>query len=278
VRFIELGPGRGTLMVDALRAARALTEFRAALSVHLVEISPALRTRQEQTFAQEGPIHWHDIIETVPDGPAIVIANEFVDALRVDQFVKDSDGWHLRVVGLVDDKLSFLVVPTPMPKEFNEESPGAPNGAILELRDEAPIAVLSHRLARQGGAALIIDYGHAKLGFGDTLQAVRNHQYADPFTDPGEADLTTQVNFAELVVWAKRGGAAVQGPMTQGEFLRGLGIEQRVARLKQNATPQQGADIDAALARLTAPDQMGELFKVLAIANPRLGPLPGFDR
>ena len=277
VHLVELGPGRGTLMADALRAARALPEFRAALSVHLVEISPALRTRQEQTLAAEGPIRWHDTIESIPDGPAIVVANEFVDALRVHQFVKDSDGWHLRVVGIVDDKLGFLVVPVPMPKEFNDQSPDAPNGAILELRDEGPIDLLSQRLVRQGGAALVIDYGHARLGFGDTLQAVRNHRYADPLTDPGEADLTTQVNFGELVVRARRNGATTYGPIPQGEFLRRLGIVERAVRLKTNATPEQSADIDAALARLTAPDQMSELFKVLAIANPKLEPLPGFD-
>jgi NADH dehydrogenase [ubiquinone] 1 alpha subcomplex assembly factor 7 len=278
VRLIELGPGRGTLMADMLRAATALPEFRVALSVHLVEISPTLRGRQEQTLAGETNIHWHETSESLPEGPAIVIANEFVDALRVHQFVRDSDGWHLRVVGLVNDKLGFVVVPGPMPKTFNDESPDAPNGAILELRDEAPLELLSQRLVRDGGAALVIDYGHATVGFGDTLQAVRNHQYADPLADPGEADLTTQVNFGELVVWARRNGAATYGPITQGEFLRRLGIVERAARLKAAATRQQAADIDAALTRLTAPDQMGDLFKVLAIGDPRLGPLPGFDR
>ena len=278
VHLVELGPGRGTLMADALRVARALPEFRAALAVHLVEISPALRARQGQTLAADGPIQWHDTIEAIPDGPAIVIANEFVDTLRVHQFVKDSDGWHLRVVGIVNDKLGFLVVPGPMPKEFNDESPAAPNGAILELRDDGPIELLSQRLVQDGGAALIIDYGHATLGFGDTLQAVRGHRYADPLIDPGEADLTTQVNFGELVVWAQRNGAATHGPITQSEFLRRLGIVERAARLKTKATPEQSADIDAALVRLTAPDQMGELFKVLAIADPKLGVLPGFDR
>ena len=278
VYLVELGPGRGTLMADALRAARAIPGFRAALSVHLVEISPALRARQKQTLVAEGPIRWHDTIESLPDGPAIVIANDFIDALRVHQFVKGPDGWHLRVIGLVDDKLGFLVVPHPMPRDFNDEGPHAPDGAILELRDEVPVEMLSQRLVRQGGAALIVDYGHARLGFGDTLQAVRNHQYANPLADPGEADLTTQVNFAELVVWARRNGAATHGPITQGEFLRRLGIEARAVRLKQSATPTQAADIESALARLTAPDQMGDLFKVLAIGDPKLGVLPGFDR
>jgi len=265
-------------MADVLRAAKALPEFRASLSVHLVEISPALRARQKQALANESAIQWHDTIETIPEGPAIVIANEFMDAIPVHQFVKASDGWHLRVVGIVDEKLGFLVVPAPMPADFNGQNPDVPNGAILELREEAPIELLAQRIVRQGGAALIIDYGHATLGFGDTLQAVRGHRYADPLTDPGEADLTTQVNFGELVVWARRNGAATHGPITQGEFLRRLGIVERAARLKQNAIPQQVADIEAALSRLTAPDQMGEPFKVLAIADPKLGILPGFDR
>jgi len=276
IRLVELGPGRGTLMADALRAAKALPEFRAALSVHLVEINPVLRAGQEHTLADAGAIQWHESIETVPDGPMIMIANEFVDALPVHQFVKDRDGWHLRVVGIVDDRLGFLAVPTPMPEQFNDQAPDAPNGAILELRNEGPIEALSRRLVAQGGVALIIDYGHTTPGFGDTLQAVQGHKYADPLAEPGEADLTTQVNFGELAAWARRNGAAAQGPLTQGEFLRRLGIEQRAARLTRNATPRQAAGIDSALARLTAPDQMGELFKVLAIAHPALGALPGF--
>jgi len=277
VNLIELGPGRGTLMADALRAAKAAGEFRSALSVHLVEIGPALRERQKRTLADVAPVQWHDSIEGIPEGPAIVIANEFVDVLPVHQFVKDRDGWHLRVVGIVDGQLGFVVVPIPMSEAFNTESPDAPDGAILELRDEGPTALLAERVVRHGGAALIIDYGHRTLGFGDTLQAVRNHDYADPFSDPGEADLTTQVNFAELSIRAKRQGAAVHGALTQGEFLRRLGIVERAAQLKNNATPQQAANIDSGLARLTAPDQMGELFKVLAIADPKLGALPGFD-
>jgi SAM-dependent MidA family methyltransferase len=277
LNLIELGPGRGTLMADALRAANALPTFRAALSVHLIEISSALRARQQQALAGGGPIQWYDAIGSIPDGPAIVIANEFVDALPVHQFVRDTDGWHLRVVGLTEDRLDFLVVPAPMPKDFNEDAPAAPVGSILELRDEEPIASLARRLVRDGGAALIIDYGHATLGFGDTLQAVRRHAYADPLADPGEADLTTQVNFAELAAWARRNGAEVHGPATQGVFLRRLGIEARAARLRQSGSPKQAADIDAALVRLTASEQMGDLFKVLAFAHPALGPLPGFD-
>jgi SAM-dependent MidA family methyltransferase len=277
LRLVELGPGRGTLMADALRAAKALPEFRAALSVHLVEISPALREVQKRTLAGEMDVRWHDTVQDIPDGPAIFIANEFIDALPVNQFVKDFDGWHLRAVGVDGGKLGFVVAPEPMPRPFDDGKPDAPDGAILELRDEGPVTLVAQRLVRDGGAALIIDYGHDDITLRDTLQAVRNHRYADPLVDPGEADLTTQVSFGALAALAKREGAAVHGPISQGEFLRRLGIEARAARLRQHATPQQAAGIGSALARLTAPDQMGELFKVLASADPKLGPLPGFE-
>jgi len=274
VRLIELGPGRGTLMADALRAARALPEFHAAVAVHLVEISPVLRALQEKALASAGvPIEWHPGIEEIADGPTIAIANEFVDALPISQFVKNHDGWHVRTVGIADDKLSFMAAPDPM---LGPVADTTPPGTILERRDDRAMTLLSRRIARQGGAALIVDYGHAKSAFGDTLQAVRGHTFTRPLENPGESDLTAQVDFAAIVGWAQRQGAATQGPVAQGEFLRRLGIEQRAARLKNNATPQQAADIDAALARLTATDQMGELFKVLAITHPKLGPLPGF--
>jgi SAM-dependent MidA family methyltransferase len=153
----------------------------------------------------------------------------------------------------------------------------APPGTILERRHDRPISLLAQRIARHGGAALLIDYGHAETSFGDTLQAVRGHTFADPLDAPGEADLSTQVDVAALAGWAHRQGAATHGPVEQGEFLRRIGIAQRAARLKERATPAQAADIDAAFTRLTAPDQMGALFKVLALADPKLGPLPGFD-
>jgi SAM-dependent MidA family methyltransferase len=276
VRLIELGPGRGTLMADALRAARALPEFHAAVAVHLVEISPVLRALQEKALESSGvPIEWHHGIEEIADGPTLAIANEFVDALPISQFVKDRDGWHVRMVGIVDGKLTFMAAPDPM---LGHVADATTPGTILERRDDRPVSLLAQRIARQGGAALVIDYGHAESAFGDTLQAVRGHTFADPLENPGEADLTAQVDFAAVATWVQRQGAATQGPVAQGEFLRRLGIEQRAARLKANATPQQAAAIDAALARLTGPDQMGELFKVLAICDPKLGPLPGFDR
>ena len=276
VQLIELGPGRGTLMADALRAAKALPEFHGALSVHMLETSRVLRGLQERSLANTGvPLVWHLAIEQVLEGTTIAIANEFVDALPISQFVKDRDGWHVRMVGIVDDKLAFLVAPDAMVSQ--SEGDATPAGTILERRQDQPISLLARRIAQHSGAALIIDYGHTQSGFGDTLQAVRGHTFANPLEHPGEADLTAQVDFAAIATWAQRQGAVTHGPVTQGRFLRRLGIEQRATRLKANATSQQAADIDAALTRLTAPDQMGELFKVLAIAHPNLGPLPGFD-
>jgi SAM-dependent MidA family methyltransferase len=219
-------------------------------------------------------IAWHRAVEELPDGPAIAIANEFVDALPVGQFIKDRDGWHARTIGIADGKLAFMAAPGVL---FGYAGAELPSGTILERRQDQPIALLSRRIAADGGAALIIDYGHAESGFGDTLQAVRAHKFADPLEMPGEADLTAQVDFAALAVTATRQGATTQGPVPQGAFLRTLGIERRAERLQSKATPKQAADIDSALMRLTAPDQMGELFKVLAIAHPKLGTLLGFD-
>ena len=275
VRLVELGPGRGTLMADVLRAAKALPDFLAAVWVQLVETSPVLRAAQQAKLAAAScSVAWHGQIEDVPEGPCIAIANEFADALPVDQFVKDHDGWHMRMVGIVDDRLAFVVSPDALPGRMEIE---APTGAILESRHDRPIAALAQRIAQHGGAVLIIDYGHTATGFGDTLQAVRGHAFADPLNEPGEADLTTQVDFAALARTARRAGAQAHGPVTQGDFLRRLGIAARGTRLKQNATPQQAAEIDAALARLTAPGEMGDLFKVLAIAHPDLGALAGFE-
>ena len=283
LQLVELGPGRGTLMADALRAAKALPSLAADLSVHLVEMSEVLAAKQRETLASCGvPLTWHRDVRDIPDGPSIFVANEFFDALPVSHYVRSHQGWHERVVTIgQDDKLAFAIKPIPMlnfEKTFANRIDGAPLGAIIEHRSAAYALEAIRHLKSFGGAALIIDYGYTQSRFGETLQAVRAQKYVDVLTDPGEADLTAHLDFSELAHASTASGAHVDGPVTQGEFLRRLGIEQRAARLKQNATPQQAVDIDAALGRLTAPDQMGELFKVLAIADPKLGVLPGFDR
>jgi NADH dehydrogenase [ubiquinone] 1 alpha subcomplex assembly factor 7 len=282
VNLVELGPGRGTLMADALRAAKALPALRAALGVHLVEMSDVLAAKQRETLASCGvPVTWHRAVRELPEGPAIVLANEFFDALPIHHAVRSEQGWHERVVAIgKDDRLAFAVNPVPI-MNFEKMLPdavrSAPLGAIYEWRSAACLLEINHHLKRFGGAALVIDYGYIETQVGETLQGVRGHSYADPLTDPGEVDLTAHVDFGALAHAGRASGVHVDGPITQGEFLRRLGIEQRATRLKANATPQQAADIDSALVRLTAPDQMGELFKVLALADPKLGVLPGFD-
>ena len=279
VRLIELGPGRGTLMADALRAANIMPEFRAALTVHLVETSPRLIARQRDTLpGLDIPLAWHRDLGEVPEGPAIIIANEFFDALPVHQAVKGPDGWHVCMVGLTDDRLAFAASPDPMPgfeRVLPEALRTAPDGAIYEWRDDHVAAGLAERLARDGGAALIIDYGHTRSAAGDTLQAVRGHRFADPLAEPGLADITAHVDFAALARAAERAGARTHGPVTQSAFLHRLGIVERAERLKAGATTLQVVGIEAALDRLVGRDAMGDLFKVLAIADPKLETLPG---
>jgi NADH dehydrogenase [ubiquinone] 1 alpha subcomplex assembly factor 7 len=283
IRLVELGPGRGTLLADALRAAKIVENFRASLALDLVETSPALRQRQAQTLRDCGvPLHWHAALADVPeDDPLIVIANEFFDALPVHQAVRAGDGWHERMVGIGDDeKLVLALHPDPI-LNFSAMLPppvvAAPLGAIFEWRSDALVTELAGRLVRHGGAALIVDYGHAASACGETLQAVGRHGFAPVLERPGEVDISAHVDFAALGRAAERAGARVLGPVTQAAFLRELGIETRAAMLKTSA-PGRALEIDAALKRLTEPGScgMGELFKVIALVHPRLGALPGF--
>jgi NADH dehydrogenase [ubiquinone] 1 alpha subcomplex assembly factor 7 len=266
VALVELGPGRGTLMADALRViSKAAPAFRSALSLHLVETSPALRERQGSTLGAAAP-RWHDALSTVPDLPLILLANEFFDALPVRQLVRRNGAWHERLVGLGDEGLAFGLCAAPLEAA---DLPAAADGAVLE-RSEAGCAIMADiagRMASHGGAALIVDYGHLGEGFGDTLQAVAGHAFADPLEAPGEADLTTHVDFGALLRVAEANGAAIDLLATQADFLAALGIDARAEALKARATPSQRADIDAAVARLTdrSPTGMGALFKVLAL-------------
>jgi NADH dehydrogenase [ubiquinone] 1 alpha subcomplex assembly factor 7 len=281
--LIELGPGRGTLMRDALRAAKAVPDFHKALQVDLVETSPILERHQRATLTDCGAaIKWHQSLRDVSAAPAIIIANEFFDALPVHQAVKMPDGWHERVVRLSDSReLAFGLAAEPL-SNVEQMLPavvrGAPCGAIYEWRADDIGLDLGRRAAR-GGAALVIDYGHAESGPGDTLQAVRGHQYCDPLAAPGATDLTAHVDFAALARSARRAGARAHGPIEQGAFLRHLGIDTRAAMLKRAATPDQARAVDAAVARLTDRSNtgMGAMFKAIAFSHPHLDALPGFD-
>jgi NADH dehydrogenase [ubiquinone] 1 alpha subcomplex assembly factor 7 len=284
VALVELGPGRGTLMADALRAGRVVPAFAAAVHVHLVETSPVLERRQQEALAAlKVPISWYRDFADVPAGPLIVIANEFFDALPVHQAVKTERGWHERMIGVgPDEKLAFALHPDPVPG-FSTIAPAlaadAPPGAVFEWRSGDLAADIARRIAQHGGAALIIDYGHVESALGETLQAVGRHGFADPLATPGEVDLTAHVDFAALARIAAAAATRVHGPITQGDFLRRVGIEARAAALRTKATAAQAADIDAALARLTGAgrESMGALFKAMAFADPKLGALPGFD-
>ena len=283
LRLIELGPGRGTLMRDALRAIQVAPDFRRAVELHLVEISPVLENMQRKILASAGvPVSWHRVLDDVPDDlPAIVLANEFIDALPVYQAVKQRDGWHQRVIGLgADGKLAFGLSPDPV-VQFDRILPerlrGAPEQSVYEWRNGAAAREIGRR-ASLGGAALVIDYGHMRSGLGETLQAIGNHAFADPLSSPGQIDLTAHVDFEAFGAAAAASGARVHGPLEQGEFLRRLGIEARAAILKSSANAKKAAGIDAALARLTQRGEggMGVLFKVMALGAPALGALPAF--
>jgi NADH dehydrogenase [ubiquinone] 1 alpha subcomplex assembly factor 7 len=282
VRIVELGPGRGTLLADALRAAKVVRDFHDAVVLHLIEISPRLRELQQRSLQVfDLQTVWHTALADVPGGPSIIIANEFVDALPIHQAVRQADGWHERVVEVgAGGNLAFGVAREPL-RLFEATLPPAvrqaSEGAIFEWRPDAIALELGQRV-RTDGAALIVDYGHAKSGLGDTLQAVADHSFADPLAAPGETDLTAHVDFEALAQSAESIGARCHGPLPQRELLGNLGINERAARLKAGATREEADEIEQALSRLTAtgPTGMGELFKGLAIANRKLDPLPGF--
>lgn len=248
--LVELGPGRGTLLADALRVLRRLPGFAAAVRVQLVETSDVLRDAQAARLAN-WPVQWHaDLAELPCDRPLIIIANEFFDALPIRQ---RKDG-HERHVGLADDAFVPVWRVSPGPDaEWSEAS-------------TAIMAGLAARLERQGGAALIIDYGHDGGSNGDTLQALKGGARACPFADPGAHDLTAHVDFGALAAAAQ--GLACHGPVGQGAFLAELGIAARAAALKSGKPPAQAATITAALHRLTAPQQMGAIFRVAAVTAP----------
>ena len=282
LRLVEIGPGRGTMMADALRALRVLPPLYQALSIHLVEVNPVLRDKQKAALSGSRDITWHDTIDDVPDGPAVIFANEYFDVLPIHQAVKGEDGWHERTVALDEDgQLVFAAASDPIPR-FEVLLPAwvraAPFGAVFEWRPDAEIMKIASRVRDQDGAALIIDYGHLRSDAGDTFQAIARHSFADPLKNPGQADVTAHVDFQALVHAAEGLGARTHGPVPQGDFLKRLGIESRAASLMAKASPDVSADIIGALKRLVGGGRggMGQMFKVLGISAPNLATLAGF--
>jgi NADH dehydrogenase [ubiquinone] 1 alpha subcomplex assembly factor 7 len=277
VLLVELGPGRGTLMADALRATRIVPSFLEAAQLHLVERSPSLRRMQAEKLHDFTP-QWHDGVATLPAGPLLLIANEFLDALPIRQFERRNKAWHERRIALAEDGESLTFALDPQPSLLAAHLPACNEGAIAELCPPAAAlgAGIGARLARDGGAALFIDYGYTAPACGDTLQALRRHQPQSVLDKPGEADLTAHVDFAHFAEAARAGGATVYGPITQRVFLQRLGVAARAATLMKNA-PAQAEAIHAALERLIGASAMGSLFKVLALTRPGAPAPAGFE-
>jgi len=270
----ELGPGRGTLMRDALRAAAGMPGLRAAARLWLVETSPVLRARQAEALAEHRPA-WAGSVAELPGGPLLVVANEFFDALPVRQFQRLDALWRERFVGLEDGRPVTVWGRGRGDADLDRRFPQAGDGAVVELSEagEALAATLGARIARDGIAALVVDYG-TEAGTGDTLQAMRRHAPVDPLAAPGEADLTAHVGFAALREAARP--ARGWGPVPQGVFLERLGITSR-ARALARAGGAAAEAVAAAHRRLTHPEQMGNLFRVLAFTPDDASPPPGFE-
>ena len=268
----ELGPGRGTLMADLLRAASLVPAFQDAIKICLVETSPTLRAYQRRKL--DGyTVQWAERVEDIPSGPLLGIANEFFDALPIEQFVQRKTGWHLRRVGLDPQGGFTLVDGEPVSLPFDDSI-----GSIREVCPEGQrlAAHLGHRLATEGGALLVVDYGYGISQSGDSLQAVKNHAFHPVLETPGDADLTTHVDFQALASSAIP--ARAYGVVDQGDFLKSLGIETRFQLLAANKPPNVAEGLRAGMRRLIDKDAMGTLFKAMALAHPAYPPPPGFDR
>ena len=268
VSLAELGPGRGTLMEDASRAiTRAAPGFRTAASIQLIETSSRLREIQRERVADAT---WHDAVETLPDGPLILLGNEFLDALPIRQFVRRDNGWTERFVGpmgFVEERSDF------------DPAVDAMEGDVVERCEaaEAMAAALATRLVRQRGAALFLDYGPEVSAPGDSLQAISGGRPADPLNEAGSADLTAHVDFARFSMVVKSSGAQVHGPIPQGLFLARLGLFQRTNKLAGRLPPKQAMEIMEGARRLAEPDRMGRLFKAIALVSPGVDIPPGFE-
>ncbi|MDP5219236.1 SAM-dependent methyltransferase [Ruegeria sp. 2205SS24-7] len=273
----ELGPGRGTLMADLQRATAAVPGFHAAAQIILIEASPTLQQMQADRLATDDPL-WTDNVHTLPQAPLFLIANEFFDALPIRQFIREASGWRERLIGAQDGVLAFgLGADAPQPGLAHRLEDTEP-GDLVEICDAArPIITgIAERIVAHGGAALLIDYGDWR-SLGDTLQAVRHHQKTDPLAEPGQADLTVHVDFEVLAQMAHRTGCAHTRLTPQGVFLERLGITERAQKL---AEPLSGSELQSLISahrRLTHPEEMGNLFKVLGLYPAAANPPPGLE-
>ena len=282
VVLAELGPGRGVLIADLLRATAAVPGFRRALRLYLLETSAPLRAEQERRLAKFDPI-WVSSLDDLPERPMLVVANEFLDALPIRQFVRRGAGWSERMVTLDhEDRLAFVVGPPSaiarvlIPPVLRDS---ALQGDVVEISPAglAVAAGVGARLVRQAGAALFVDYGYFPSSPGATLRALRSHRGVCVLAAPGTADLSAHVDFASFTHAARVGGAETHGPVPQARLLAALGARERTAALRARATPKQRQALDSGLERLLDPDGMGSLFKAVALVSPGLPTPPGFE-
>lgn len=280
ISLVELGPGRGTLMADLLRATRKVAEFHDAITVHMVETSPTLANAQYMRLRDEHPrIEWLDHIDELPESRTILVANEFFDALPIRQFIMAEDGVHERRVTWNNATAAFEFIQGPAGLQLAKSGQAIPAGTVMEQCPAARsmLRSLTERLKRHGGAALIIDYGYLGEAHHDTLQAVKAHSFHSVLAEPGEADITAHVDFTTLQQIARDAGMVVPPLINQGEFLVRMGAEMRAEILLKTAGPAQRDQLISGLQRLIAPQAMGELFKVMAIGSDPMVELPGFD-
>lgn len=284
VALVEAGPGRGTLMADILRVIqRTAPDLYQRCNLYLVETSPRLRAVQKTALQAypDRPVQWLDSVSDLPEMPMIFIANEFLDALPVRQFVyKGKEEWaehYVYQAGMIEKPVQSLPAAPIFNRQITEGKIAA--GDIVEVCEVGQVVIeqVTRHLCHYGGVALFIDYGYAQNLCGDTLQAIANRQKTSPFVAMGEADLTTHVDFLAMREVALKQGGQVPAIQTQGEFLKQLGIILRANRLMAQANAADQQEIAQALRRLTDPQEMGTLFKVMAIAHPAMPPLPAFD-
>jgi SAM-dependent MidA family methyltransferase len=272
VLLAELGPGRGTLMADVLRATSRVPGFHAATSIHFVEASPALRAEQAKRVPSAD---WHERVETLPEGPLFLLANEFFDALPIRQFIRVGGLWAERLIGLSDGRLAWGLGPPMAQPSLSDRLSDTYEGVVVEFCPALPAIVgeLGHRLTKHGGVALIVDYGGWHLS-GDTFQALSRHAHVDPLERPGESDLTAHVDFEAI---AKAAAPAAATPVVpQGMLLERLGIRLRAQVLARGLHGERLTAHLAALRRLTHPEEMGTLFKAMALLPSSALPPPGF--
>ena len=281
--LVELGPGRGVLMADILRAARVRPGFIKAADLWLVETSGRLRHEQQQRLKAVGakPL-WADEFGDVPEAPHLIVANELFDCLPIQQFERLKSSWRERLVGVSEDgaSLAFTHAKTPpLPEIVLPPAEQTEEGAIFEIcaPGEALAGEIAVALVEHGGRALILDYGHLSSGLGDTLQAVRRHKYWPVLASPGKADITAHVDFEALARAAIAAGAAAWGPLQQGVFLERLGLSARLEKLCEGKSATETETLRLGAWRISAPEQMGEVFKAMCLSAPGLPPPAGFE-